>query len=140
MVIIKEVWIKVLWFVLVNSTARIHGCFKESIIVRFRITLCELAVEIPDNPKAIEIVAFSPGALPERHGNNLLQKELYTWPKTASQKTGIKLEALSLQSCPSLQSTRMCCWDYTGRTFLNGPNTVQAACAHCFSASTTGGD
>lgn len=48
---------------LVNSDARMHGCFKESIIVRFRIILCELAMEIPDDPEAIKVVAFSSGVL-----------------------------------------------------------------------------
>lgn len=121
MVIIKELWIKVLWFVLVNSDARIHRHFKESIIVRFRITLCELPVEIPDNPKAIEVIAFSLGALPELHGNNPLQKGLHTWPRTAGAPTGTKLEALCLMSSPSLQSLRRCCWGYMGRKLLNGP-------------------
>lgn len=63
---------------LIDSDTRIHMRFKENIIVGFRITLHDLTVEAPEDLKAIEVVAFSLGCLPETCGINLLQKAVYT--------------------------------------------------------------
>lgn len=77
---------------LIDSDTRIHMSFKENITVKFRITLHELTVEVAEDLKAIEVVAFSLGCLPETCTINVLQKALYTWPKTGRQQTGTKLE------------------------------------------------
>lgn len=63
---------------LIDSDTRIHMSFMENITVKFRITLHVLTVEAPEDLKAIEVVAFSLGCLPETCTINVLQRALYT--------------------------------------------------------------